>query len=127
MKFMRARICSSPSSIQGEVSSGNAFITVLDPYGSTAANCSWEAISWVDGSVEETGSTCVINATRPAHDFNGDWVRVTVELPASYLCNPVGAFGGCWWQVRLDYNVDPYDRTTWEARIVGNPIHLVND
>ena len=108
----------------GDTNSGSPEIFVLDPTGSVASSCSWTVESWETGPGEDSGSTCYIDATRPAQDYNGDWIRVTVQLPGDYTCDPAIP-DGCWWKIRLDYD-DPFDRTTWEARIRGNPIHLAN-
>ena len=104
--------------------SGTNTITFIDPYGATP-NCSYVA-TYPDGSVFETGSgSCSIDASNAR--LNTMVVTVTIDLAPTYTCNPAGSFGGCWWQANFAYASQSHDRTTWEARIVGNPIHLVND
>ena len=112
-------------------------MTVLGPDGNPWPGCSYEVVSWKDGSIEESGSPspCVIDATRtttncgqisspPGCKYNGDWLTITISLPPTYLCDPVN---GCWWKIRYNYGGSVNDRTTWSARIIGNPIHLIFD
>ena len=76
--------------------------------------------------MEYSGSgACNIDASNAKHDKN--MVTLTIDLGSGYTCNPAGAFGGCWWQARFTYQNQAHDRTVWQARIVGNPIHLVNN
>lgn len=50
--------------------------------------------------------------------FNGQIVRIRVEIPTDYECAP-----DCWWKMEID-NSQPHDRTTWAARVIGNPVRL---
>ena len=103
---------------------GNNYITILDPYGNVPS-CSW-VVTREDGSIQETGSgSCTVDAS--GQTYNSDMVTLTIDLAAGYTCNPAGAYGGCWWRVTYDYDGAAHDRTTWGARIIGNPIHLVNN
>ena len=65
------------------------------------------------------GNDCEINATRTVNDFNGDWLRVEINLPQSYTC------ATCWWKVRYEYVGNTTDTTTWRAFIAGSPVRLV--
>lgn len=65
------------------------------------------------------GSPCQIDATRPANDYNGDWLRVEIDLPESYSC------ASCWWKIRYEYSGSVSDTTTWRAFIAGSPVRLV--
>ena len=103
---------------------GDNFITIYDPYGSVPF-CSW-VVTEEDGGIQETGSgSCVIDASDKT--YNSDLVTLTIDLDPTYTCNSAGAFGGCWWEINYDYENQAHDRTTWSARIVGNPIHLVTN
>ena len=66
-----------------------------------------------------SGSDCSIDATRPANNYDGDWLRIEVDLPTSYSC------AGCWWKVRYEYSGSTSDTTTWRAFISGSPVRLV--
>ena len=39
-------------------------------------------------------------------------------------CNPETTAGSCWWGIQYAFSAQPYDVTTWKARIEGNPVHL---
>ncbi len=66
-----------------------------------------------------SGSDCEIDATRTVNDFNGDWLRVEVDLPEAYSCVD------CWWKIRYEYIGSTTDTTTWRAFIGGSPVRLV--
>jgi hypothetical protein len=65
------------------------------------------------------GTQCSIDATRPVNDYDGDWLRMEVDLPESYTCTD------CWWKIRYEYNGSVSDTTTWRAFISGSPLRLV--
>jgi hypothetical protein len=44
---------------------------------------------------------------------------VTIDISPTYTCTT-----NCWWTMDLELNT-PHDRTTWEARVIGNPVRLV--
>lgn len=53
--------------------------------------------------------------------YNGDWVEFRFIVPDSYTCS---AAHNCWVLVNYDLS-DPSERTTWAARVDGQPIHLL--
>lgn len=99
--------------------SGNAYMTVRLPDGSIP-NCTWRATD-ESGSTTASGSgQCRIQTTvSGTARFNEQWITATIEIPTTYTCG-----ANCWWKMQLDLNV-PHDRTTWQARIIGNPVRLV--
>jgi hypothetical protein len=60
--------------------------------------------------------------------FNDEWLRIRIQIPSDYTCtiglNPETTAGSCWWGIAYDFSAQPYDVTTWKARIEGNPVHL---
>ncbi len=66
-----------------------------------------------------SGTKCSIDATRPANNYDGDWLRIEVDLPESYTCSD------CWWKIRYEYSGSASDTTTWRAFIAGSPLRLV--
>jgi hypothetical protein len=99
--------------------SGNAYMTVKRPDGSTPS-CTWEATNDAGTQTDSGSGTCRIQTTvNDAARFNGQWVTVTISVPDTYTCS-----SNCWWKVELDLN-RPHDRTTWEARVIGSPVRLV--
>jgi hypothetical protein len=97
--------------------SGNNFIHLRDPFGNSPP-CHVEVPN--DG-IDENLASCIIDATRPARNYNGDWIYVRIDLPNNYSCD--GA--NCWWTIFYDYEGDATDTTTWTGRIEGNPVRLV--
>ncbi len=119
---------------------GKTFVVELYDPGDAASNVSNiisflgpDGSTWTDGCTISTrdevtqawssllshsaGDPCTIDATRPAHDYNGQWLQVKFQLPGDYV--------GGWWKVHYDYSGTTQDTTTWRAYMLGNPIHLV--
>jgi hypothetical protein len=100
--------------------SGNASMTVEPPPGVTGYSCSWTATNYVSPSNASSGNTCSINTTiSGTAQFNGEWITMEIAIPPGYTCS-----SDCFWKMDLDLNTS-HDRTTWEARIIGNPVKLV--
>lgn len=105
---------------------GEASYSVRMPDGSTAA-CTWEA----EGGASGGPGLCNIDTTWDAPGpgwaplFNAQWLTAEVEIPDDYSCDINGPDPlACWWSMSI-VNTSPHDRTTWTARITGNPVHLV--
>ena len=106
----------------------DAFMTVKMPDG-TSANCSWIAKDF-NGNTAATGGpgTCRIQTAEgslPAASkslFNGQWITATIDIPDAYTCS-----ADCWWSMLIEHSSSStsHDRTTWAARIIGNPVRLV--
>jgi Putative Flp pilus-assembly TadE/G-like len=102
-------------------SSGNADMTVLAPPGVTGYSCSWTATQNFGPNQPTSGSSCTIQTTvNGVAQFNGEWITMNIQLPdqANYNCTT-----DCFWKMDLDLNVS-HDRTTWEAKVIGNPVKL---
>jgi hypothetical protein len=60
--------------------------------------------------------------------FNDEWLRIRIQIPTDYTCtlgvNPETTPGSCWWGISYSFSSQPYDVTTWKARIEGDPVHL---
>ncbi len=96
----------------------NAYMTVKNPGGSTAT-CDWVAKNEAGTTVRSGSGNCRIQTSDGASFFQGLWVTAQVDIPDAYSCTT-----NCWWKMEID-NSQPHDRTTWAARIIGNPVHLV--
>lgn len=98
---------------------GNAYMTVKMPDGTTA-QCSWFSED-ENGTITGSSSSgpCRIQTSDGSPIFNGQWVTANVEIPSSYTCS-----SDCWWYMEIELN-QPHDRTTWMARIIGNPVRLI--
>ncbi|MGH8952437.1 MAG: pilus assembly protein TadG-related protein [Acidimicrobiia bacterium] len=95
-----------------------AWMTVKNPGGSTAT-CEWVAKNEAGTIVDSDSGSCAIQTSDGSSLFQGLWVTAQVEIPDSYTCTT-----NCWWKMEID-NSQPHDRTTWAARIIGNPVRLV--
>lgn len=93
--------------------SGDHSIDILDPYGNVA-QCEWTSTEGASGAM----GPC--NVVTTAQKFDDHLVEIRVDLNG-YTCNG----GNCWWKIRYNYSSTTNDTTTWEARIEGNPVKLV--
>ncbi|HSJ83345.1 MAG TPA: pilus assembly protein TadG-related protein [Acidimicrobiia bacterium] len=97
----------------------DAWVEVKTPSGTTP-QCSW--VSRNDSGTQ-TGSgsgNCRIKSTTNAVPaFNAQWLTATIEIPDDYTCS-----SDCFWKMHLDM-AGSQDRTTWTARVIGNPVRLV--
>jgi len=102
--------------------SGNAYMTVVPPPGVTGYTCTWTATSFTLPSNPTSGSGCSIQTTvSNTARFNGEWITMDISIPPGYSCTT-----DCFWKMDLDLNTS-HDRTTWEGKIIGNPVRLVTN
>lgn len=67
---------------------------------------------------------CTITGLNNAQ-YNGKKVTVSIPIPINYGC-AAGSRLGCWFKIHLDFNgATPHDVTTWSAKVVGDPVRLV--
>ena len=119
----------------GDVAVGvSNIIHIVHPNGLDAPNCRvfWKEeigdawIPWEDPKP----SPYTVDAERSSgnDNFQGDWIRIEIDLPDTYNCDG-GSPLSCWWQVRYEFGGggSVQDTTTWRAFIEGNPVHLLPD
>jgi hypothetical protein len=103
-----------------------------DPNAVNGGSPAWFATGTQYSAAQPSDDTtkCAIN-TAPsgsAHRFNDEWLRIRIQIPSTYTCtpglNPETTAGSCWWGIEYVFSAQPYDVTTWKARIEGNPVHL---
>lgn len=99
----------------------NAWVEVKRPDGTTPS-CQWIAED-LNGTQTASGSgSCRIQSTQSGTArFNGEWLTVFIDIPATYTCTT-----DCFWKMNLDMS-GSQDRTTWTARVIGNPVRLVSN
>jgi len=69
-------------------------------------------------------TNCEITGITPSA-YNGKYQEIRVPIPNTYSCN-VTSQGGCWFRVRVSFGSGQVtDATTWTARIVGEPVRLI--
>jgi hypothetical protein len=93
-------------------------MTVKRP-GGTTATCNWAARNEAGTVVDSGSGSCSIQTSDGTSFFNGLWVTAQVVIPDNYTCST-----NCWWKMEID-NGQPHDRTTWAAKVIGNPVRLV--
>jgi hypothetical protein len=100
--------------------------------GSTFDECEWSgapgraantpSAPWGDMNTLPACKITGINSG--ANLWNGQWITVTIKMPAVYECDDNDP-NGCW--VTIDYNFAGAvnDTTAWNAFLIGDPVRLV--
>ena len=97
---------------------GTTWMRVQNPSGNVATGCTWTL-----PHTPANASGCSLRTTVSNNvQYNGQWVEVSIPIPQGYNCN-TSTPTGCFWTMRLELN-EQHDRTTWEAHVIGNPVHL---
>jgi hypothetical protein len=105
----------------------NSFMTLLSPNG--PVNCSWtvwnhdlSAQSQSPGSGACTWQTTDTSRGSDPRVYNEQWIVALIDLPddPDDMCNG----SDCFWKMELDLS-QPTERTTWRARVIGNPVRLI--
>ncbi|MBI2708640.1 MAG: hypothetical protein HYX34_02970 [Actinobacteria bacterium] len=105
----------------GDVS-GDATMELIDPTGAVVTKC--DATS--NSPSSSFGSSATLTpcsfktAVSGSSKFQDSWITLDVSLPSTYTCTV------CWWKVRYTLTAQAADTTTWQARIVGDPVTLVS-
>jgi Flp pilus assembly protein TadG len=105
----------------GTGSSGGT-ITVQRPADATGAIMSGSGISGCVGSGVVNGSLTNCSV-RVNSSNNGRLQTITIPIPPDYSCNSASP-GGCWFTVQINYS-QATDVMTWNARITGDPVRIV--
>jgi hypothetical protein len=105
-----------------------------DPNAVNTGSPTWGAtgVRYATAHASDSATKCAVN-TAPsgtAQRFNDEWLRIRIQIPANYTCtpglNPETTAGSCWWGIQYVFSSQPYDVTTWKARIEGSPVHLTD-
>lgn len=87
----------------------------------------------VTSETRPSGSECTITSASSGNsNFQGLWLRIRIDIPSTYTCddsegvNPEVDPNSCWWGIRYSFTASANDVTTWQARIEGNPLQLIN-
>ena len=107
---------------------GGSRIRFMQPSGTEmwgTARFDWRSFN-DDGSVHRVGESDVDEIDVTGDLFNGKVLEITVDLtgyepPADNE----------WWKIEYEFNnparPEVTDRTTWSARVIGDPVHLVEE
>ncbi len=107
---------------------GGSKIEFLKPNGANswaATNFNWTSYN-NDGTVHKTGQNNVASVSVAESVFNGKLLRI--QIPLNNYNPPAN---NRWWKIQYTFN-DPKtpvvtDRTTWSAKVIGDPVHLLEE
>jgi hypothetical protein len=94
---------------------GSASIQILPPSGT------WSCQFSTPGGSVQTSPDCDIDISN--QKYNARWLNIDIQLDG-YSC--VLAGNGCWWKAHIETSGQAHDRTTWTARVSGDPVSLVD-
>ena len=107
---------------------GTGVMSFMEPVGSSysAATFSYRnsGTSLGTGGSTVSNVTSVTTASGGNSNFNGNWLVVTIKIPANYD----GGTGSSasWWKIKYVISGGAaHDRTTWRVSIIDSPVHLV--
>ena len=107
--------------------SGDLYAGVVAPAGSTA---SVQYEPWAPLSTQDGDSMVHTHINSPSYSsYNGLWLDVTLQLPATYTGNCLtGPTGTGWWQIIYANatGANPSDVVGISFTLVGSPVHLVS-
>ncbi|MFC0223562.1 pilus assembly protein TadG-related protein [Nocardioides zeicaulis] len=101
-------------------------VQVLPPGDAKLGTTAMTTIAGCQATGPTTGalSNCKVNNVTSATN-NGKLQVVRVPIPNTYTCQVTSA-GGCWFRVGVNFpGATVTDATTWTARIVGEPVRLI--
>jgi hypothetical protein len=100
--------------------SGQSYMRVRMPDDSIP-QCDWRSVNAAGTETDSGSGSCEWLTTTSGGTaiYNNQWIIAQVEIPDSYTCSP-----DCYWEMELDLT-QPNERTTWKARVIGNPVRLV--
>jgi hypothetical protein len=116
-----------------DVGEGARSVEILDPNGSPAAftwrtDCTPPIVAPAGGC---SGRATVLDVSgtgaQPgphrisASKYNDRSLILTIDLPPDYA----DVYAGNWWKVRYRAGASVNDRTTWSARVIGDPVRLI--
>lgn len=94
---------------------GIASIQILPPSGT------WACTYSTPGGSTVSSPDCDIDISN--QKYNARWLNIDIQLDG-YICTLAG--NGCWWTAHIETTGQAHDRTTWTARVSGDPVALVD-
>ena len=101
--------------------------------GAAIPNCTWAVHDGPPGAsgigaprlTVVTAASCTYKIGSQGETANGSWYTIDLAIPAGYTCTPT-LVTDCWFTMNYAAGSGSLsDATTWGARIVGNPVRLV--
>lgn len=101
---------------------GGNKIEIMAPSGTNGNTWTAVPFSWTAPGLAGGNNVSSVSVTNNV--FNGKQLEITIDLNGY---NPPS--NNQWWQIRYTFTsgVVVTDRTTWSARIIGDPVHLVEE
>lgn len=97
-------------------------VTILRPNDSNLPSSLQDCVG--SGVKDGDLSNCRITGISSSN-YNGKLQEIRIPIPNTYTCQ-VASQGGCWFRARVSFGSgDVHDATTWTARIVGEPVRLI--
>jgi hypothetical protein len=94
---------------------GSGSIQILPPNGT------WACTYSTPGGGTNSSSNCTIDISNQR--YNARWLNIDIQLDG-YTCTT--ANNGCWWTTHIQTSGQAHDRTTWTARVSGDPVSIVD-
>jgi hypothetical protein len=94
---------------------GSASIQIRPPSGT------WACTYNTPGGGTASSSNCTIDISNQR--YNARWLNIDIQLDG-YSCTT--ANNGCWWTAFIQSSGQAHDRTTWTARVSGDPVSIVD-
>lgn len=105
---------------------GGNYIQILRPTPGSNPNGNWTpaTFDWESTGASPSSGTNVTSVSVTGSNFNSRLLEITVDL-TGYAPPSTNN----WWKIYYNFNsgVAVTDRTTWSARILGDPVHLVEE
>ena len=72
-------------------------------------------------------ATCTLTGVSSSAGYNGHIVQIDIPIPSTYTCDTDATKKGCWFLIRASFPgaTSVQDTTTWQATIIGDPVHLI--
>ena len=101
---------------------GGQNIQIMKPSGTNGNTWTPTTFNWTADTSPATSGTNVSTLDVTQNKFNGKLVQITIDLTG--YSPPAN---NDWWQIKYTFSGAVTDRTTWSARIIGDPVHLVEE
>jgi hypothetical protein len=109
----------------GDVQSGTTgTLTLLGPSGSA-----WSPPGGCTYTFRQDGSTsssagCQLTGVNSSIKFQGQLIEIAAPIPSSYTCDS-SVRTDCWFKIVAAFPGGVTDTTTWQAQLLGDPVHLI--
>ncbi|HEV7722408.1 MAG TPA: pilus assembly protein TadG-related protein [Iamia sp.] len=103
---------------------GGSKLEILRPNGAgwSVSNFSWTSFDDNGVQTENSGTVASVDIANPANRFNGELLRIRIPLT-----NYTPLATNKWWKIQYTFATSVTDRTTWSAKVVGDPVHLLEE